>query len=100
MSERLELDDGLTAHERLVRAAEESAAAEKARIAKERGWEPNDRRLLFALLKRYPGEGKIERNEEGCSFTIFYTPEMIEDVAKRRPWALAELMKELNGGRQ
>ena len=76
--------------------ARRKAAAAKA--AKESGREPSDPSLLFVLLDKSPGEGSIGGTGEECTYTIFYTPEMIERVAKERPWMLAELLKELNGG--
>ena len=83
---------------RRLRAAQRKALAE--RVAKERGWAPNDPRLLFLLTDRQPGEGRIVRTPEGNAFTIHYTPAMIERVAKERPWMLEELLKELNGGQK
>ena len=88
------------AFDQRIRILQAMAAAEKAKIAKERGWEPNDRRLLFVLLDLSPGEGNIGGSGDGCTYTIFYTPEMIAQVARERPWMLGELMKELNGGTQ
>jgi hypothetical protein len=81
---------------RRVGEARRKAAAEK--IAKERGWKPNDTRLLFVLLPRSPGEGRIVRGPEGCTFRMAYTPEMIAEVEKKRPWLLEGLLKELDGG--
>lgn len=86
------------AFQQRIRILQATAAAEKAKIARERSWEPNDPRLLFVLLNRCPGEGNIAGTGDGCTYTIFYTPEMIEQVAIERPWLLDELMKELNGG--
>ncbi|MCX6943524.1 MAG: hypothetical protein NT173_01945 [Opitutales bacterium] len=83
-----------------IRILQALAAAEKAKIAKERGWQPSDQRLLFVLLSRSPGEGNIGGTAKECTYTVFYTQEMIAEVVENRPWLIEELMTELNGGPQ
>ena len=81
-----------------IRMAQALASAQKAKIAKERGLQPNDRAMLFALLKRQPDEGKIIRAAEGCCCEIFYDEAALSNIAEETPWILPDLLRELNGG--
>lgn len=81
-----------------IRVAQALAAAQKAKIAKERGLQPNDRALLFALFNRQSDEGKIIHTAEGCTCAIYFDEATLENIADETPWILPELLRELNGG--